>query len=470
MSRSLVFAGVALVSFGGLAGGCAQLTSVRASDGEIAGEAQRFAAPTDWVYDRSADGAIASDWSAIIEDDMLDALIVEALENNRSLAASAENIARSEALLRQSRAGFLPALTGRFGASATEPLGGAGSGSESYSAAVQASWEADLWGRVRAGALVARYDLVSTQALHESARQSLAANVARAYIASIETRLQLDLAVSTEGALEETLRIVRARYDRGSASRREVVLAEADLASARATRAQAGVNARAAARGLEALLGRYTDGSLQAPDAFPLVAETVMAGQPADVLRRRPDVVSAEFDVRAAFANVDATRASRWPSLTLSADVSSAALDLGDVFDTGSASASFGAALATALFDGGLTRGRIEAAEAGGRQALAAYGQTVLDAFSEVEGRLDDVATLGLRREQLELAADASRETLRLAQIQYEEGALDLLDVLTFQQRSFSADQGVLSVRRAEIEARIALYLALGGAQVPLGD
>lgn len=467
MTKRFGLAGRAILGVGLLTTGCAQLKATLEAGGRLESEAARFEAPADWVYDQDDDGAIAQDWSAIIDDPVLASLIAEALRNNRSLAASAENIARSEALFRQARAPRFPGLSGRLAATGTEAFEGEARTPESYTAAVQASWEADLWGRVRAGALAARFDLESSKALHQSARQSLVANVARVYVAAIETRLQLELAQSTETALEETLRIVNVRYDRGFASRREVALAESDLASAKATTAQSAANARATARSLEALLGRYTDGSLGVADVFPLVAETVTAGQPADILRRRPDVVSAEFDVRAAFAGIDVARASRWPQLTLSADITSFALDSGNLFDGAATTTSLGASLADALFDGGLTRGRIEAAEAQGRQVLAVYGQTVLDAFAEVEGGLDSVSALAEQREQLAAASQASRETLRLAEIQYEEGAVDLLDVLTFRQRSFGADRALLAVQRQEIEARIALYLALGGAEPP---
>ena len=99
-----------------------------------------------------------------------------------------------------------------------------------------------------------------------------------------------------------------------------------------------------------------------------------------------------------------------------------------------------------------------------GRIALANYGAAVLDAYADVEGRLDDVQTLRNRAGYVETAAENARETLRLAEIQYREGAIDLLDVLTFRQRSFQADRTLLSLRRAQIESRITLYLALGGA------
>ncbi|VAW00418.1 hypothetical protein MNBD_ALPHA06-1742, partial [hydrothermal vent metagenome] len=105
-------------------------------------------------------------------------------------------------------------------------------------------------------------------------------------------------------------------------------------------------------------------------------------------------------------------------------------------------------------------------AKSDGRQALAVYGQTVLDAFAEVESQLDAAMVLDRRRNFVEQSSKAAKETLRLAEIQYKAGDVDLLDVLTFRQRSFQADRTLLSIERQQYEARIALYLALGGADI----
>ena len=124
---------------------------------------------------------------------------------------------------------------------------------------------------------------------------------------------------------------------------------------------------------------------------------------------------------------------------------------------------SLGSRLADVLFDGGLTQARIDVASASQRQALADYGQTALDAYFDVETALNDIRTLSERAPHVSRNAETARETLRLSEIQYKEGAVDLLDVLTFRQRSFQADSVEITLRGQIIDARIALYLALGG-------
>ena len=426
---------------------CASNRSGTSAQPLIAQEAAALNAPERWAFGPETDGDVAAGWSEIIKDDALLALMDEALAANPSLRASAESVRRSEAFLRQSRSGLLPSLGASAGVSGSSPFEDADL-SESYSLGLSASWEADLWGAIRSGILASEYDLVSTEAVYRSSRESLAAALSQA----------------TLSAQEETLRIVNVRYELGAADRREQVLAESDIASARDSLEQALAAQRSAVRALEVLLGRYPDGTLPMPDTLPVVTDVVIAGQPADLLRRRPDIISAESSVRSAFASTAIARAGRWPSLSLSGGVSSATDSLGDLVDPAALALSLGIRLAGTLFDGGLTTARIDAAESNGRIALANYGATVLDAYADVEGRLDDVQTLRNRAGYVETAAENARETLRLAEIQYREGAIDLLDVLTFRQRSFQADRTLLSLRRAQIESRITLYLALGGA------
>jgi NodT family efflux transporter outer membrane factor (OMF) lipoprotein len=429
----------------------------------ISQEGSALNAPEAWVFGPEVDGEVADTWAGIIRDEALLALMEEALAANPGLRASAGSVRRAEAFLRQSRSALLPSVAASAGASGSSDLEDFDL-TERYTASLDASWEADLWGAIRSDILASQYDLESARAVYRASRESLAAGVARAYAVAIDARHQVDLTRATLAAQEDTLRIVDVRYELGAADRREQVLAESDVANARDSLELALASQRSATRALEVLLGRYPDGTMTVPDALPVVVDVVLAGQPADLLRRRPDVLSAEAGVRAAFASTNVTRASRWPGLSLSGGVSSATSDLADVLDPAALALSLGLRLADTLFDGGLTDARIAAADAGGQIALANYGATVLDAYADVEGRLDDVETLRNRSAFVETAAKNARETLQLAEIQYKEGAIDLLDVLTFRQRSFQADRTLLSLRRSQVESRITLYLALGGA------
>lgn len=429
----------------------------------LSAETSALNAPASWVFGDQADGQIASAWSSVLSDPMLDNYIETALQNNPSLRASAESVARSEALLRQARSNLLPSV----GYSTSANGGGALEGdnfSDSYSAGLNASWEADLWGDIKAGVLASTYDLEGTKAAYETARQALIASVARAYILTIESEYLIALSEQTLVALEETLRIVKVRYDLGAASRRELVLAESDVANARDGLIVARDAETDAAMALQILLGRYPDGEVDISPDFPVIAQSLSSGTPADILRRRPDIIASEMGVLRAFQDTRIARTGKWPNLTISGGLTTGAGNIGDILDPVSIAYSLGARLAGSLFDGGLTEARIDAATVAQRQAVANYGQSVLDAYFDVETALKDIRTLETRAPFVAQSAEAARETLALAEIQYKEGAIDLLDVLTFRQRSFQADQTEITLQRQILEARIALYLALGGA------
>ena len=432
-------------------------------EASISKEANAIDAPASWVFGSHTDGEIAADWASVLIDPRLDELINQALVNNPSLRASAENIARAEALLNQSRSNLLPSLSADFG----PRLGGALEGnnlSDSYSGGLSASWEADLWGGIQAGVLASGFDLDSTRATFESARQALIAAVARFYIIAIEANLQMDLSEQTLRAQEETLRIVNVRYELGAASRRELVLAESDVAGARDNLVVAKAAKTDAIQALQILLGDYPSGELVIAPDFPKFVETLGAGTPETLLQRRPDILSAEYDVLSAFQSTRAIKSDTWPRLSLSSGLDTASGNIVNILDPVSIVYSLGGRLTDILFDGGLSEARIDAANASQRQAIANYGQAALDAYFDVESALNTINILGERRVFVQQSADAARETLALAEIQYKEGAIDLLDVLTFRQRSFQADRTQITLQRQIIEARVALYLALGGA------
>ncbi|MGJ8561342.1 MAG: efflux transporter outer membrane subunit [Litorimonas sp.] len=444
---------------------CASLGIGPSGEVAVSEESAALDAPASWVFGTEMDQKIAADWTTVLIDPRLDALITQGLAYNPSLRASAESVARSQALLRQSRSSFLPSLNADFSTRA----GGALEGndlSDSYTGGLSASWEADLWGGIRAGVLASGYDLVSTRATYENARQALIAAIARSYIRSIEADLQIALTEQTLQAQEETLRIVNIRYDLGAASSRELVLAKSDVAGARDNLVVAKAARVDVVQALQILIGQYPSGDLAIAAALPTFTDTLGAGTPEEMIRRRPDIIASEYDVLGAFQSTRVAQANRWPSLSLSGGLDTGSGNIGDILDPVSIAYSLGARLADNLFDGGLTEARIDAATASQRQALANYGQAALDAYFDVENALNAINTLNERQEYVQEGANAARETLALAEVQYKEGAIDLLDVLTFRQRSFQADRTEITLQRQIIEARIALYLALGGTGV----
>ena len=448
--------------------GCAMFNIGPSYDGptaeeSLAQETEALDAPANWVLGPEADGEIATAWSAILSDPFLDAYIETALENNPSLRSSAENVARSEAILRQARSDLFPNVGANLSAGGGGLLEG-GDFNDNYSGGLNAGWEADLWGGIESGILTSKYDLESTRATYLSARQALIAAVAQAYVISIEADKLIALNELTLAAQVEVLRIVAIRYELGAASRRELVLAESDVANVRDNLVLIQSAKREADKSLEVLLGEYPDANIDVSADFPAISDNFSAGAPAELLRRRPDVIASEFAVLSAFQATRTAKADAWPRLSLSGGLNTGAPNLFDLLNPTALAYSLGAQLTDTLFDGGFSEARIEVASANQRQALANYGSTVLDAYLDVETALDDIRTLEQRVPFVAKSADAARETVALAEIQYKEGDIDLLDVLTFRQRSFQADSTEITLNRQIIQARISLYLALGGA------
>lgn len=418
--------------------------------------------PQSWSQDAVAQ-FFGGHWLDDFADAKLTALVGEALNANRDLQIAAENVARAKALLGQSRAALLPSLDVSASANESGALGGGTASRTALRAGLGASWEADIWGKLSAGKAAASADLLGTDARYQAARLSLATQVARAYFLAIESKLQSELSASTLTAQEETLKIVQARKKAGFSARQDLVLALSDVASARDNLTAAKNAHRNALRALQLLLWRYPDADIALKENLPDHAQPVPAGTPEALLERRPDIQAARADVLSTFAQTARTKADRWPSLNLSGDLNAAGQNLNTLFDGPNLALNLGVRLAAPLFDGGLRKGRIDAAKASQRQSLARYGQSVLNAFFEVEGGLDRWRTFQERGQYLIEAEDAANETLRLAQLRYAAGQSDLLDVLTLRQRAFSASRARISNQRTRLDARLDLYLALGG-------
>lgn len=415
-----------------------------------------------WQMAGAATGDVRFDWIARLEDPVLGALVEDAQENNRDLRQAAARVAQFRARVRQSRSGLWPALNYSGSVGEAGPL--EGSGSRSYDAGVQLNWELDLWGRLRANRWSAYLTAEAAAADYRFSQYALAASVAQGYFLLIEAGLQEEVAKKSLAVLAETSRIVSAQRELGAVSSLDVALARRDLANAEASLANAEVNRRQALRALEVLLGRYPASALAARVELPAVPAPPPPGLPAGLLVRRPDIIASELSLAASFKNLEAARASRLPTLSLTGALSGASSELSEVLDSDNAGWQLATSLLGPLFDAGLRRSQIEEGAAARSEALEAYVQTVLTAFQEVENGLDQIAILERRERALRDAAEAANRALSLARLRYREGETDLLDVLTIQSTTFTADSALVTVQRERLDQWVNLNLALGGS------
>lgn len=417
--------------------------------------------PNAWASASERVGEVEAGWLEDLSDPVLMGLVREAQSNNRNLQAAAANVERSWALAGQAGAALSPVVS----VNSSAGRGGAvdGASTDTYSLGLQASWEADIWGRIRAGNQAAVLSAQSAEADYIYSQYSLAAAVARAYFLAIEAGLQAEVSQKNLDALGETDRIVGVQQEFGMATSQDVALSKSDLARTRASLTAALGAQRDALRALEVLLGRYPAAELDVRQRLPDVPPQPSPGIPSSLLERRPDVVAAERNVAAAFNSLDQAKAARMPSVSLTGSLGGSSADLTNLLNPTNIAWQAATSLVAPLIDGGLRESQVLQATAEQKQAIATYGQTALDAFQEVESGLDQNVVLRERSVSLRVAAEEANKALRIARLRYDEGETDLLDVLTIQQRVFSADADLVSIERARLDEWVGLNLALGG-------
>jgi len=415
--------------------------------------------PVDWQATDVDTGEIDDAWVASFDDPILTALVAEALQNNRNLQAAAAQVDRSTALARLAGSQLKPTVA--FAGDVAQ-LGGsdAVSGVTDWSGGVAMSWEADVWGRVRAGVQAAEEGLAASEADYAFARQSLAAVVSKAWFLATETALTVELTEEAVALFSELADLVRTKHEVGQISMQSVYLAEADVASAEEALRYARSGHQQVLRSLEVVLGRYPAADIEAAGAQLPVPPPTPAGIPMQILERRPDLLAAERRVRAAFLLTEEAELAKLPSFSLTATAGSNA-DLNDFVG------SLGAGIFAPLYTGGALEAQVEVADADQRAAIALYGQAVLTAFGEVENALANESLNKERERFLESVVENNEGALEIANAQLAEGAIDTLSVLQRQARVVAARAGLIRIRGERLAQRVNLHLALGGSFGP---
>ena len=444
-----------------LASGCATSSLNRVEDAKAATAANLPDLPSQWASIQQRIGDVKVSWLEKLNDPALTSLVLEAQKNNRNLQAMSASVDGARALANQAASSLSPQLTSVGNTSAG---GVEGSGSNNFNLGLQASWEADLWGRIRSGNLAAQENVVAAEAEYKFAQYSLAANVAKTYFVAIEANKQLEIAQKSVDTVVETNRIVQVQFDNGLANQQNISLAKADLASAQDGLVSSKAGQRDATRSLELLLGRYPSAELGVDQSLPILPNSLSAGIPSQLLERRPDLVSAERKVAAAFNRLDAAKAAKLPNLSLSGSLGGASSSLSNILNPANLAWQAIGSLVTPIIDGGRLDAQVEAATADQKAAVASYAQVALNAFADVERSLDQGSVLRKRVAALTTVLLESEKALKIANLQFNEGEISLLDVLILQQRVFSARSNLLSINRASLTQFVNLNLALGGS------
>lgn len=452
----------------GLLSGCASL----------APEYQRPEAPVPASYPGGQAGAVAGiravdiGWREFFQDPRLQALIETALEHNRDLRSAVLNIEAARAAYNIQSAERLPSLDaqGSFSRGRTpatlSPTGQDRTTSQYQVGLGIAAFELDFFGRVSSLSEAALAEFLATEEAARAAQISLVAEVGRAYLAERAFAEQLELARQTLAAREDSLRLVRQRFEAGAASALELWQAETLVESARVSVAALERQQAQAGNALALLVGAPL-AQLELPAPLPLsqlnVLTDIPPGLPSELLVQRPDIRAAEQRLISANANIGAARAAFFPRITLTGTVGTASTELSDLFGSGSGLWSFMPQITVPIFNSGRNRAALALAEVRRHQAVADYERTIQQAFREVADALVARASLERQLAAQERLLAAQRERLRLAQQRYESGVADYLEVLDAQRELFAAEQALVETRQLRLQNAIDFYRAAGG-------
>jgi NodT family efflux transporter outer membrane factor (OMF) lipoprotein len=424
--------------------------------------------PDRFYSDTTSAGSYDGGWLADFNDPRLEVVVAEAMRNNFSLRSAAANLEVAGAVARQAGRRLEPIMA----LSLPAGVGDQGTGtSAAFGTSLDIVWEADIWGEISAGQAATLADFQAARATFEGARLSLAGQVTKAWFLATQVWRQLEITGATRDNLQGVLDLTLERQRIGQASEQDVRLTRADVASIEdAVRSLEGAY-EDAKRSLEVLLGRYPAAEIEVPVEFIEMPAPVPVGLPSELLQRRPDVVAADRRVAASFARVDSAQAARLPSLTLTGGLGTASDDLGGALDPANAIWNVGVNLLVPILDQGGRQLGVEITSAQQEAAVADFAATGLRAFSEVESALRQESVLSDREGFLERSVEDNRQAYRLAEVQYDVGAIDQLSLLQIQTRVFNAESKLVSIQGARLTNRVDLHLALGGSfEVPVTE
>jgi multidrug efflux system outer membrane protein len=476
----------ALVAAALTTAGCSLAPTYKVPDAQVAPAYKETAAdftqtaikvPADgtWKTAEPSEAVARGQWWTIFNDPTLDSLEQQAHDANQDLKAAVARVKEARALNQVARAGFFPTINAGFGptrqqisaVSFLQPDGTHITEQTIWRAQASASYEVDLFGRVDSNYNATKADAQQTEALLHSVLLALQADVAQNYFSLRELDAEADVLANAVDLREQALKLVQDRFDDGEISELDVARAKAELESTRSDEMTVQRIRAASEHSLAVLLGKTPSEFTIAANPLTPVEVRIPPGLPSALLERRPDVAAAERAMAAANARIGVARAAYFPSLQLTGNAGFEAATLGDLFRASSwaflAGPAAGTALTQTIFDGGRRKGNLANAHAQFEEQVANYREQVLVAFQQVEDNLSDLRILEGQTETQGRAVAASSRAAHLSRVQYNEGAVNYLDVI-------DADRTVLDARRVAVQlegvqaaSTVNLIRALGG-------
>lgn len=427
---------------------------------EAASDADKAAAG--WTAAAPADTLERGPWWQLFGDPILNQLAETIEVNNQNVAAAVASYAQARALVAEQRASLFPSVD--LNGSATRSGGGGNTPTTSqYRANIGASWEPDVWGKLRAGVGNANASLQASAADLAAARLSAQGELATNYFSLRQTDAEKALLDATVEGYERVLQITQNRFDAGIAAKSDLLQAQTQLASARIDQITLVRQRATLEHAIAVLLGKAASDFTLAPAEWKVVVPDIPTGVPSTLLQRRPDIAAAERRVAAANEQIGIARSAYFPSLNLTGSYGYGAASAGGLFNASNNLWSLGLSAAQTLFDAGATKARVSGAEAARDQAIANYRQTVLTAFADVENQLAATRTLAQQQDLRKAASEAADQVEVQMLNRYRAGQVSYSDVVTAQQTALTARRALVQAQSDRQTTAIALIQSLGG-------
>jgi len=434
--------------------------------------------PTAWRTDvKEVEELSNSQWWQRFDDPALNGLIDEALRENKDLLIATARVDEFLGRYGVTRADLFPQV-GAEGSAARErisedlsPIGPSIDNPDNiYQAFLTATWEIDLWGRLRRATEAARADLLSTEEARQVVIQTLVSSVALGYIDLLNLDRQLQISIETAETRKHSLDIFTKRHQAGVISKLELSQVKSEFQEARARIPELERFVGQRENALCVLLGRNPGPIQRGGTISDLALPPVPEGLPSDLLGRRPDIRQAEHDLIAANARIGVARAAYFPTVSLTGFLGTSSREVSDLFEGNSKAWNYAANVTVPIFTAGRIKGQVEAAEAIQQQALINYQRTIQNAFREVDDSLIDQdrtrETLSAQGEQVMALQDYAH----LARLRYDEGYSSYLEVLDAERSLFNVDLRYTQTQADLFSSFVNLYKTMGGGWIDLAD
>ncbi len=426
-----------------------------------------------WKTAQPADNRIRGQWWKVYNDPLLDSLEAKVNVSNQNIIQAEAQYRQAQALVMAARAAYFPTIGVGVSFARSSPstttVSGFGGGSiqrtesSDYSLPVSASWEPDFWGKVRRSVESNRASAQASAADLATARLSLQTQLAQDYFQLRTLDAQKKLLDRTVSLYKESFALTTNRYNAGVVSEADVAQADTLLKTTEAQDIDLGVQRAQLEHAIAVIVGTPASSFSISPLPLSVSPPAIPVGVPSELLERRPDIAAAERRAAAANAQIGVAEAAYYPSITLSASGGFQSSSISKWLTWPSRFWSFGPSVGWTIFDGGLRHAQTKEARAAYDASVAAYRETTLVAFQEVEDNLAALGILGQEAGAEDAAVKAAKKSTEIATNQYKAGVAAYLNVITAESAELGNEKNAINIQGQRLNASVLLIKALGG-------